>query len=97
MSQQGQPIVIARQQLLSVAKAICGMDLSLRPLVAYRVDDLRDLPLIDRKRRLARTDVHAVLIYCRITVAATTSRSAPTAGLMEVANQCASRSKPRAG
>ena len=28
--------------------------LSLRPLVAYRVDDLRDLPLIERKQRLAR-------------------------------------------
>ena len=42
------------KQLLSVAKAICGMDLSLRALVAYRVDDLRDLPLIELKQRLAR-------------------------------------------
>ena len=31
-----------------------GMDLSLKTMVPYQVDDLRDLPLIERKRRLAR-------------------------------------------
>jgi len=54
MSQQAQPVVIACQTVAFSRQSDLWDGLIPKTIVAYRVDDLGDLPLIERKQRLAR-------------------------------------------
>ena len=54
MSQQAQPVVTACQTVAFSRQCDLWDGLIPKTIVAYRVDDLRDLPLIERKQRLAR-------------------------------------------
>ena len=53
MSQQARPLAIARQTVAFSRQSDLWDGLIPKTIAAYRVDDLRDLPLIERKRRLA--------------------------------------------
>ena len=75
MSQQAQPVVIARQTVAFSRQSDLWDGLIPKTIVAYRVDDLRDLPLIERKRRLRRmTDHTPISKVSRLEVVSTGAR-----------------------